>query len=63
MSFTRDVLRDMWNGGLFDSNESTGTNRLRRLGRSPSAMLEAAQFPKAVETIGDGPAVNIDGLQ
>jgi hypothetical protein len=63
MSFVRDVPRDMWNGGLFESDEGTGKNRLRRLGISPSAMLDTARLPKAVETIGDGPAVNIEGLQ
>ncbi len=63
MSFTRDVPRDMWNGGPFDGDEGKGKNGLRRSAISPYAMLDAFRVPKAVETIGNGPAVNIDGLQ
>jgi hypothetical protein len=65
MSFTRDVPRDMWNGSPFDDDDDGGKkpSRLRKSGLSPQAMLDGFRIPRAVETIGDGPAVNIKGLQ
>jgi hypothetical protein len=65
MSFTRDVPRDMWNGSPFDDDDdgSKKPSQLRKTGLSPQAMLEGFRLPKAVETVGSGPAVNIKGLQ
>lgn len=65
ISLVRDVPRDMWNGNPFeqdDGAEKKGSTA-RIWGATPSAVLDGLKLPKAVETIGEGPAVNIEGLR
>lgn len=65
ISFVRDVPRDMWNGNPFEQEDGTekkgSTSRI--WGATPSAVLDGLKLPKAVETIGNGPALNIKGLR
>ncbi|HWI20843.1 MAG TPA: hypothetical protein VNT81_23975, partial [Vicinamibacterales bacterium] len=65
ISLVRDVPRDMWNGNPFEQEDGTekkgSTGRI--WGATPAAVLDGLKLPKAVETIGNGPAVNIKGLR
>jgi hypothetical protein len=65
MSFVRDIPRDMWDGGVFDDDDGYAKrgSAFHLLGTSPEATLESFLSAKAIETIGGGPAVNIDGLK
>ena len=65
MSFVRDIPRDMWDGGVFDDDygSSKRGSAFHVLGTSPEAALESFLSAKAIETIGSGPAVNIEGLR
>jgi len=60
----RDIAIDSegtGSGGYWQAQKS-GAETFYRLGIASDARLQALQSPKPVETIGDGPAVNIEGL-
>jgi filamentous hemagglutinin family protein len=63
-SFVRNAITDMKSGQGFDfaSIEKSGLAAFYLLGLPGSWRIDAAQTPTPVEVIGDGPAVNIDGL-
>jgi hypothetical protein len=64
MSFVRDFPRDMENGEPLSITEVKKDGRtFYVIGLSPSAMLDAFAIPKPVESVGSGPAVNLDGIQ
>ena len=48
-------------GSTTTENPKKGGKTTYVIGLSPSAVLEAFAIPKAVESIGSGPAVNLDG--
>jgi hypothetical protein len=63
MSFVRDIPRDAQNGEPISIDEVKKDGRTTYvIGLSPSAMLDAFAVPKSVQSIGSGPAVNLDGL-
>jgi hypothetical protein len=63
MSFVRDIPRDAQNGEPVSVDEVKKDGKTTYvIGLSPSAMLDAFALPKSVESIGSGPAVNLDGL-
>ena len=63
MSFVRDIPRDAQNGEPVSVDEVKKDGKTTYvIGLSPSAMLEAFALPKSVQSVGSGPAVNIDGL-
>ena len=47
---------DLWYG------QKSGPETFYLLGLSGGSQVDALQIPKAVQTIGNGPAVNISGL-
>jgi hypothetical protein len=63
-SFVRDIPQSMIGGGRFDfaSTEKSGLATFYLLGLSGGWRIDAARTPLPVEAVGDGPAVNIDGL-
>jgi hypothetical protein len=63
MSFVRDFPREQRDGELFDWSgfRKDGTS-FYLLGLSPDVALDAGKAPEPVEKVGDGPAVNLDGL-
>jgi hypothetical protein len=64
MSFVRDFPRSMENGEPLSVSEVTkGGKTFYVIGLSPSAMLDAFAIPKSVESVGAGPAVNLDGVE
>jgi hypothetical protein len=64
MSFVRDFPRSMENGEPLSINEVKKDGKtFYVIGLSPSAMLDAFAIPKSVESVGSGPAVNLDGIQ
>jgi hypothetical protein len=64
MSFVRDFPRNMENGEPLSINEVKKDGKtFYVIGLSPSAMLDAFAIPKSVESVGSGPAVNLDGIQ
>jgi hypothetical protein len=62
-SFVRDFPREQRNGEIFDwwSLRKDG-NTFYSLGVSPDDELEAGKVKKWVDKVGQGPAVNLDGL-
>ena len=60
----RNIANDT--AGLDDDNfwmtQKGDAETFRRLGIAGDARLRALRSPKSVETVGDGPAVNIEGL-
>jgi hypothetical protein len=64
MSFVRDFPRNMENGEPLSINEVKKDGKtFYVIGLSPSAMLDAFAIPKSVESVGSGPAVNLDGVE
>ena len=64
MSFVRDFPRNMENGEPLSIDEVKKDGKtFYVIGLSPSAMLDAFAIPKPVESVGSGPAVNLDGIQ
>jgi hypothetical protein len=63
-SFVRNSLQDMRSGEGFDfaSIEKSGLAAFYLLGLPGGWRIDAARTPPPVEAIGEGPAVNIDGL-
>jgi len=64
VSLVRDVIRQM-EAALGDPDSNSGlvlTWKKGVAGVSPGFVIEKLQVPKPVETIGNGPAVNIDGI-
>jgi hypothetical protein len=61
---TRNIANDT--AGMDDDNfwmtQKGDAETFRRLGIAGDARLRALRSPKSVETVGDGPAVNIEGL-
>jgi hypothetical protein len=54
----------MENGEPLSVSEVTkGGKTFYVIGLSPSAMLDAFAIPKSVESVGAGPAVNLDGVE
>jgi hypothetical protein len=63
MSFVRDFPLAMQNGAQFTVEEvKKGGKSIYVIGVSPAAMLDALAIPKSVESVGTGPAVNLEGL-
>jgi hypothetical protein len=63
MSFIRDFPRDTRNGDVTVTEVKKDGKTVYVIGLSPAALFDAGALPKPVETIGSGPAVNLDGLQ
>jgi hypothetical protein len=63
MSFIRDFPRDARNGDVTVEEVKKGGKTVYVIGLSPTALFDAGALPKPVETIGSGPAVNLDGVQ
>jgi hypothetical protein len=63
-SFLRNIPQDSKGGERFDfsSVEKSGLAAFYLLGLPGGWRIDAARIPLPVEAIGDGPAVNIDGL-
>ena len=63
-SFVRNTLQDMKSGEGFDfaSVDKSGLAAFYLLGLPGGWRIDAARTPLPVEAIGEGPAVNIDGL-
>ena len=64
VSFVRNTLQDMKSGEGFDfaSVDKSGLAAFYLLGLPGGWRIDAARTPLPVEAIGEGPAVNIDGL-
>ena len=63
-SFLRDIPQDTKGGERFDftSVDKSGLATFYLLGLAGGWRIDAARTPLPVEAIGEGPAVNIDGL-
>jgi hypothetical protein len=65
VSLVRNLPLVDWDGGPFDTEPDNHKlyRGFNRLGLSPGTAIDAFQMPKVIEVIGNGPAVNLQGLQ